>query len=86
MLQGVAADCKSAEVTHEWFDSITPHQLTRCSSVWLEHSVWGGGVVGSNPTIETKLGSVAEWSIATVLKAVEPKGFQGSNPCTSSNF
>ena len=27
MLQGVAADCKSAEVTHEWFDSITPHQL-----------------------------------------------------------
>jgi hypothetical protein len=27
MLQGVAGDCKSSEDTHEWFDSITPHQL-----------------------------------------------------------
>ena len=63
MLQGVAADCKSAEEAHEWFDSITPHHFTRCSSVWLEYSVWGGGVKGSNPFIETNLGRLPEWSI-----------------------
>ena len=34
MLQGVAADCKSAEVTHEWFDSITPHHFTEYSTAW----------------------------------------------------
>jgi len=27
MLQGVAGDCKSSGESHEWFDSITLHQL-----------------------------------------------------------
>ena len=54
-------------LTHSRFDSYTLHQLTRCSSVWLEHSVWGGGVVGSNPTIETNLGRLPEWSIGALL-------------------
>ncbi len=26
-LQGVAGDCKSSEETHEWFDSISLHQV-----------------------------------------------------------
>ena len=34
MLQGVAADCKSAEEAHEWFDSITPHHFTEYSTAW----------------------------------------------------
>jgi hypothetical protein len=29
--------------------------LTLHSSVWPEHSVWGGGVPGSNPGVETNL-------------------------------
>ena len=73
-------------LTHSRFDSYTLHQLTRCSSVWLEHSVWGGGVVGSNPTIETKLGELAEWPIALVLKTREPKGSVSSNLTLSANI
>ena len=31
------------------------------------------------------LGEVAEWSIAAVLKTVDPKGSGGSNPSLSAN-
>ena len=34
--------------------------------------------------IVPSLGEVAEWSKAAVLKTVEPKGSQGSNPCLSA--
>ena len=29
-------------------------------------------------------GEMAEWSIAAVLKTVEPRGSRGSNPCLSA--
>ena len=32
----------------------------------------------------TNHGEVAEWSKAAVLKTVEPRGSQGSNPCLSA--
>ena len=32
------------------------------------------------------LGEVAEWSIAAVLKTVDPQGSGGSNPSLSANF
>ena len=35
-------------------------------------------------TSERKLGEVAEWSIAAVLKTVVPRGTRGSNPCLSA--
>ena len=31
-------------------------------------------------------GEVAEWSIAAVLKTVEEKSSQGSNPCLSARY
>ena len=30
------------------------------------------------------IGEMAEWSIAAVLKTVEPRGSRGSNPCLSA--
>ena len=47
-------------------------------------SVWGGKVVGSNPTTETKLGSVAERSKALVLKTRVRQRTVGSNPTASA--
>ena len=39
----------------------------------------------SNRSLDTSsLGEVAEWSKAAVLKTVEPRGSQGSNPCLSA--
>ncbi len=36
------------------------------------------------PTIPRRLGEMAEWLIALVLKTSKPQGFQGSNPCLSA--
>ncbi len=39
----------------------------------------------SNETFDRKtIGKMAEWSIAAVLKTVEPRGSRGSNPCLSA--
>ena len=34
--------------------------------------------------IAKHIGKMAEWSIAAVLKTVEPRGSRGSNPCLSA--
>ena len=34
--------------------------------------------------IAQHIGKMAEWSIAAVLKTVEPRGSRGSNPCLSA--
>jgi hypothetical protein len=34
MLQGVAADCNSAEVTHAWFDSMPAHHNSYRTLIW----------------------------------------------------
>ena len=39
----------------------------------------------SQPRRDTRTGEVAEWSIATVLKTVGPKGPGGSNPSLSAS-
>ena len=49
-------------------------------------SLWERKVVGSNPTIETKLGSVAERLKALVLKTRVRQRTVGSNPTASAIF
>lgn len=52
----------------EGFDSLTVHQVSSAtSSAWPEHSVWGGGVVGSNPSLPTKILTRSTSGICTRL-------------------
>ena len=37
-------------------------------------------------TLKKRVGEVAEWSIAAVLKTVVPRGTRGSNPCLSAEL
>ena len=44
--------------------------------LWTKHGLYAAGFI---------TGEVAEWSIATVLKTVDPQGSVGSNPTLSAN-
>jgi hypothetical protein len=72
------------QVSKTWFCGFDSHREHKSgnSSARLEHSLWERRVAGSNPVSPTE-GQLAEWSIATVLKTVEPKGSESSNPSLS---
>ena len=67
---------------------ILRHDLGR-QSVSATGSVSNGSYdrIGNNENVTIYIsGEVAEWPKAAVLKTVEPKGSQGSNPCLSAKI